>query len=126
MITMNILIKILPHKPSQIHTLTRILDSGIPFYNGNKNIIFLIYFSFYHLISHYGNIYIGSKSGYTFTPGFPSVRLHAIKRFVDGKGFNILLDIFRNPQFIWPGGEAMMILLKVFNMNEVGCIFFMD
>ena len=56
---------------------------------------------------------------YTFTPGYPGVRLHAIKYFAEAGGFNILLDMFRQEQFVWPGGDTLLTILRCFSIPEV-------
>ena len=33
-ITVNILLKILPHKMNQLHTLAKIFDANVPYYTG--------------------------------------------------------------------------------------------
>jgi hypothetical protein len=63
--------------------------------------------------------HIGGKVNYTFTPGYPAVRLHAIKFFAEAGGFNILLDMFRQEQFVWPGGDTLLTLLRCFSIPEV-------
>lgn len=62
---------------------------------------------------------IGSKVGYSFTPGFPHVRTAVAKRFAEWKGFVVLSDLFRREDFLWPGGECMMNIIKTMNIQEV-------
>ena len=68
------------------------------------------------------NFVSGSKVGYTFTPGFPAVRLHAAKRFTEQDGFASLLLAMQHASFAWPGGEALLVVLKILNIGEV-CMF---
>lgn len=51
--------------------------------------------------------------------GFPAVRIQAIKRFAEGGGYLMLLDLLRHEQFVWPGGDALLVILKTLNMIEV-------
>lgn len=56
---------------------------------------------------------------YTYTAGYPSVRLHAIRFFAEAGGFTTLLDMFRHEQFVWPGGDTLLTILKCFSIPEV-------
>lgn len=45
------------------------------------------------------------------------------KKFTEENGFELLLDLFRQPKFTWPGGEVLHIFLKLLNIGEVICCF---
>lgn len=47
------------------------------------------------------------------------MRIQAIKRFAEGGGYLILLDLLRHEQFVWPGGDVLLVVLKTLNMIEV-------
>ena len=84
---MKILLKVLPTQPKFLGALALIFDQAIPFY-------------------------AGCKSGYSYTPGFPNVRVHLIKQFNAVKGFKVVLEALKHPDFVWIGGEGMLSLLK--------------
>lgn len=67
--------------------------------------------------------FTGAKVGFTFTPGHPAVRIHMAKRFTEESGFEMLLEVFRQPKFTWPGGDVLHIFLKLLNIGEVGTFF---
>lgn len=87
-------LKLLPKIPSLIHLLGRAFDPKIPFY-------------------------YGSKSAYAFSPGFPMFRVQAAKKFHELKGFHFVSELFKKPEFPWPGSEDCLIILNMINTPEV-------
>lgn len=69
---------------------------------------------------------IGSKSGYTFHPGCPIVRLNAAKKFVEGGGCGSLIASLKNSNTKWISGEVYVNVLRVFTLQEVFSKFKLD
>ncbi|KAJ1429291.1 hypothetical protein B484DRAFT_430987, partial [Ochromonadaceae sp. CCMP2298] len=92
--TLKILMKTLAGHPCHFLVLARIFDASIPFYNG-------------------------SKVAFTYSPGFPGVRLLMGRKFAEAEGFSVLLELFKNAEFEWPGGDHLITVLKMFNVVEI-------
>ena len=70
-------------------------------------------------VQHNNEQNTGAKSGYTFIPGLPIVRIQLAKRWADGGGFAMLVEILQRESFLWPGGDHLLIVLKTLNISEV-------
>lgn len=92
MISLKISIKLLHKYPNLIGLLARAFDPKIPYYHG-------------------------TKAGYNWNPGFPQFRIQAAKKFHELKGFHIVAEVLKKPD--WPGSEAVLILLNMVNSQEV-------
>jgi hypothetical protein len=47
------------------------------------------------------------------------VRLLMGRKFAEAEGFSVLLELFKNAEFEWPGGDHLITVLKMFNVVEV-------
>ncbi len=66
---------------------------------------------------HFVNI--GTKVGFTFTPGHPAVRITAIRKFLEGKGFVTLAQCLKASDCAWPGTDVLVSILNTINSPEV-------
>lgn len=64
-------------------------------------------------------IYVGSKVGYTFIPGYPAIRVQIARKFMECKGFTIVSNLLERDDFLWPGGDQLLIILKIITVSEV-------
>lgn len=96
-ISMKIILKLVGKIPKLLAVLARIFDPSIPFYSG-------------------------SKIGYSFSPGYPVVRLQMARKFAEAKGFNVLMDAMRAPQFPWPGGDVLLNILRTIQNAEINAL----
>ncbi len=69
--------------------------------------------------SHYSTFIVGAKVGFTFSAGFPMVRVQVAKRFADLGGFSVLDSLLQAPSAEWPGGATLLFILKIFEAHEV-------
>jgi hypothetical protein len=97
-LSLRAVLKLLQKIPSLIHLLGRAFDPKVPFY-------------------------YGSKSAYAFSPGFPLFRVQAAKKFHELKGFNLVAEQLKRPDFPWPGSEDCLIILNMINTPEVSFLF---
>eukprot|EP01038_Epipyxis_sp_PR26KG_P004500 gene4500-6357_t len=94
LLSLKILFKLLPSNPKYLNILSRIFDSSIPYYQG-------------------------TKIGYTFSPGYPMIRVQMARRFAEAKGFYMVGEIFKKSDFAWLGSEIMLHILKILTVQEV-------
>lgn len=66
------------------------------------------------------NVYkIGSKVGYTYTPGFPAIRTQTARRFAEVKGFQLVCEVIAMASVPWYGSELYLSLINVINLPEI-------
>jgi hypothetical protein len=94
LISIKITLKLIHKFPFLIHILGKAFDPKIPFY-------------------------YGSKSAYSFNPGYPMYRLQVAKKFHEYKGFNVLIEHLKKPEFPWTGSDDLLIILNMINVPEV-------
>lgn len=60
---------------------------------------------------------LGNKIGYSYSPGFPHMRLINGKKFADMHGFALIHKVFQTEY--WPGSDVLRSLLKLMEIPEV-------
>lgn len=113
-LSIKICLKLLLKHSHLIKVVGKIFDPKLPFYFGklvsSLNNSFRIY---------YANLPLGTKIGFTFTPGHPAVRITAIRKFLEGKGFIILSQTLKSADCCWPGTDVLVNILNTINSPEV-------
>lgn len=64
---------------------------------------------------------VGSKIGYSYSPGFPHMRIVNGQKFAEMRGFQLVHQIFKSEY--WPGSDVLRPLLKLLDSPEVGLVF---
>lgn len=121
-VTLRIVLKALPHHPSLLPVLSRIFDNTIPYYNGTEacTLTSPTRRDSYDTCTNTTLMHIlGSKVGYTFTPGNPALRIAIAKKFQEANGFHLLNSVLKRPDFTWPGCEHVLNILKILSLNDV-------
>jgi hypothetical protein len=59
------------------------------------------------------------KVGYSFTQGHPQVRINMAKKFAEAKGFNLVCEVFKKPDWFWCGSEVLLNILRILTHQEV-------
>lgn len=94
-ICLQILCHLLPSRPKLLIVLGKIFDPFLIYYNG-------------------------SKIGYTYSPGFPHMRIINGKKFADMRGFILIHQVFQSE--FWPGCDVLRPILKLVDAPEVAVL----
>eukprot|EP01039_Chlorochromonas_danica_P010659 gene10659-11821_t len=83
--------------PHLLAVISRVFDPKIPFYSG-------------------------SKLGYTFTPGFPQVRIQLSRKFAELRGFLKVSELLKRSDVPWLGAEIFLHLLNTIQLPEISSL----